>query len=284
MKRGFRFWLDWVLVLLFSSLLGKGMSYVHYFLLDSLPSLGFVSGFAIYSLIFSLLVVILYVLVSRMGFRKAGFVSPLPSHFMDAIVLFSLLFPIALLGRLIIPQFDFDYYDSSIAGGILAFFIVMLFFVVREELTERSMIQSTLMAHYSPIVVCIAVSLNFSLFHMTWLGALGWKNTLAMVISIIFGSFLVTVLFVRTSSILATLFFHLLNNVIIVTQIILHVKGFLLWEICLWVAWAALFVVFMKRGWRCISGLMSNNVFRGLGFLDYLILLFFSLVWPFLLT
>ncbi|USN53468.1 MAG: CPBP family intramembrane metalloprotease [Candidatus Nomurabacteria bacterium] len=180
----------------------------------------------------------------------------LPKNTVSSIGLFiALSFPIALLGRLIVS--DFDAWYANGAGllswaGVGAFVVTLVFSVLKEELLQRFM-QRMLMEHLSNLSIAIVMASSFALAHYFTPVAYGVSS----VVSVAFIAFLLAVLYLRTKNILVTFFFHFCFNLIITIQISLHARGDGVGEFLLWSLWGLAFLWTLKPAWKALRESLS---------------------------
>lgn len=273
----------YTLALLFSTLIAQGSDYLFRWLqLYKIPQLTSIPiNFSLFTLLIVLAIVIIYKLFLKKDLEE-GMKTPKTGNFKSAFYFFALLFPIALFGRLLIPQFDIDYYSANNLGtALVPFLIIMLFFVIKEELVERSLIQGSLMKYINPLLLTFAISINFAMMHLTWFTALGWKNTLALVLSVFFGAFLLTALYNHTKNIYSTLFLHLMVNFLVLFQIILHVKSYYVVEIIFWLAWGLIFFIFLSPSFNILKKTLTYTPQSSL---DWTFIIIYALIWPLVFT
>lgn len=194
---------------------------------------------------------------------------------------FAFSFPVAIAGRLLVPDFDLWYARGAgllTWAGVGAFAVTLYFSVLKEEALQRLM-QRMLMERFSNLSVAVVMALSFSFAHYFTPVRFG----VASVISIALVACLLALLYLRTRNILTTLLFHYFFNLIITLQISLHAGGDAVGEWLLWGIWGALFFSTAKPAWEKIRQTLtfarsdiqlSNAVF----------LLFFGLVLPLLYT
>ncbi len=158
-------------------------------------------------------------------------------------------FPIPLIGRLLVPSFDAWYAEGSgfLVPGILGGALVSIALAVtKEELLER-LLQRTLLDSYGPLVVSVTVACQFGIAHF-FREPLAYG--LASVFSVIPVAFLLSFLYAKTRSLIISLSFHLLFNALVITQIILHAKGNAVGELVLWIAWGIAWLGTIRPAWR----------------------------------
>ncbi|MCF7861272.1 CPBP family intramembrane metalloprotease [Candidatus Woesearchaeota archaeon] len=165
--------------------------------------------------------------------------------------------PIALLGRLMDPYFDIWYTEHMglfTWGAVGWFILIMPLYVLHEEIMIRSIVQSRFSRVLPPLVVVLAVSLLFSLYH--------WYPNIHGIFAVIFvflGSLVLTVQFWHTNSLLQTFIVHLINNLLAVLQIYLHYLGhtkgepYIMLEVLFWVVYMGLLIYFRKHVWRILK-------------------------------
>jgi membrane protease YdiL (CAAX protease family) len=157
---------------------------------------------------------------------------------------------IALLSRILTPNFDFWYADKiGIAGNFVYFVVIYLpIQTFLEEFMVRGIIQRTISEIYDSRVAFWIASSVFICMHLTWFILTNNKlfGTIIL-LSIIPYSLLLAMIYARTSSFMAVFLAHLAVNIIASLQIMLHITGSP-YEYLLWASWVIPSVFFLKHG------------------------------------
>jgi membrane protease YdiL (CAAX protease family) len=162
----------------------------------------------------------------------------------NVFVILGLVFPLALFGRLINPEFDLAYgklNDFTNILSILIFLSLMFFVIIREEIIQR-LLQRRISLSFGSFISIIILSINFSLYHFNFYSLFGLKTSIIATLSIFITSILIAILFEKTKSIALTIFAHFLINFFIISQISLTLNGFFEIEIIFWILWFVLFI------------------------------------------
>lgn len=167
--------------------------------------------------------------------------------------LLAFVFPVALIGRLAVPGFDAWYADRvGLLGWSLAATAIIstILAVVKEEFIERIM-QRLLLERFSPLIVSLAIALQFGSAHF-------FRDPLAYGIasmaSVIPAGFILALLYARTKNFWLALIFHQAFNLVVILQIILHAKGDTVGESMLWAVWGLAWMLTLKPAWKFLRG------------------------------
>ena len=227
-------------------------------------------------LLVSILILFLYKFFEKKPWKEYGLQKLKKKDFLFSMYFLFLLFPIAFLGRILDPGFDAWYAQQSnlfTFSGLLLSLLLMPLFVIKEEIFERSLIQSKISKHYGSVITGIAVSVNFAFMHFYITQDM--QHVAATVISVFFGSFVLVFLYEATHNIFATIFTHLLYNLLVVIQIYLHVKEYFVFEIIFWIVFGILFFLTFKYCWAEIKKMIMQKK-TVLSFFDWVFLIVFS--------
>lgn len=236
--------------------------------------------------IYSLLIVIILIIIILKIFTKSktsfyGIKSPSLKDTKLAFLLLFFLFPIPLLGRIIDPSFDSWYssmYNLSSFITILYFLINLPLFIIKEELIERSLIQSHLSKYYSSFITILVISINFAILHF-FLIPNTYYHSFVTIISVFLGSLIIASLFEITKNVFLTMLIHIIYNLTVFYQIILHINNNLLGEIILFTVWGFLFLFTFKKSFNIIKPLFKFKK-QNLTSIDYIFLIFYSVILP----
>ena len=185
-----------------------------------------------------------------------------------------LLFPIAFLGRMLDPSFDLWYAQQTglfTLQGLFFSLLLLPLFVIKEEIFERSLIQSKLSQVYGRMIVLLLVSLNFAFMHFYI--TKNMQHIAATVVSVFFGSLVLVLLYDITKNLFATLLTHLLYDFLVVLQIYLHAKNFILSETLFWILFGIFFLITVKKTWNLIQEQKPKKV--SLSLLDWVFFIVF---------
>jgi membrane protease YdiL (CAAX protease family) len=202
----------------------------------------------VFLLLAALGVVLVFLLVLR---RSPAWVIgslPKPADWRALGLTLAFVFPVAFIGRLIVPDFDAWYADRSgflVPALLGASLLSITLAVVKEELLER-VLQRALLDAYSPLVVSLAVALQFGVAHYF---SEPFRFGLASALSVIPVAFVLALLYAKTRSLIMSLAFHLIFNAVVVLQIILHAKMNTVGESLLWAAWGVAWLVTIRPAW-----------------------------------
>jgi membrane protease YdiL (CAAX protease family) len=162
----------------------------------------------------------------------------------------ALLFPVALFSRIVDPSFDAWYAMQSgltSVGALLGLVALMPLIALKEELFLRPLTQSELTRRAGKMLAILALSLNFALFHLTYLSAL---HDVSIFVTVFLGSVIMALAYERTKSILAPLLIHLCYNVLLCFQTFWHAKGFATQEYLFWGCFGILFAFMARPAFR----------------------------------
>lgn len=150
------------------------------------------------------------------------------------------LFLIALIGRFLGPQIDQIYYSNFNLEFISLTFIGVLFLsAFVEEVVYRQLLQKSLRKYFSVRNAVIFSSLIFTLSHINW----SLDISLIRLISIFLGGIILGFAFEK-EGLGASFLVHILSNLLVITQIILHVE-FPQFEWIVWCIWGSS-ILFLK--------------------------------------
>jgi len=201
---------------------------------------------------------VLFKIIEKKSWREYGIKKITTHDFKLSFVFLFLLFPIAFIGRLFDPGFDLWYAKQSgllTFSGLFFMFLLMPFYVFKEEIFERSLIQSKLSQHYSKVLLAILISLNFSLVHFYVTKEM--SHIVSTVISVFFGSLVLIFLYEATKNVFATMICHLVYNCLIVFQIYLHARNLFLAENIFWILYGILFFLTVYTAVKEITNVKS---------------------------
>lgn len=247
---------------------------IYYYIGGPLP--GRIGQFRLWPLYLMLIFIVFFIIIkqienkpfSHYGFRK-------PKQWNRLVHYLFLLMPLALAARLIDPQYDFDYaldYSLFAITGVLLFNASMPFFVIKEELVFRGILQNKLRAY--GLYMAISISMAFALMHAQIPVDV---HVVSQVVSVFIGSFVLIAFFEITKNLWLAILLHLIYNVVIVFQIWLHVSHGMLE----WVFWAVMMIGFfasirpLLKDWN-----MLKWKFPRLLPADIVFLIIFSLILP----
>ncbi|MEK7092394.1 MAG: CPBP family intramembrane glutamic endopeptidase, partial [Patescibacteria group bacterium] len=233
--------LSYLLLLVFGSLL-----YIEIFLSTFLKSLNFYNQY-LFNLFFVLILLLIFFFYNKFEYKtpfKNNF--SLNKKIINIFIIIGLVFPIALLGRLIDPKFDIIYgnlnnFANLNISSVFLFLLLTLIIVVKEEIIQRSLLQKKISLMLGSFVSITIVSINFSLYHFFYYSLFGLKTAIVASLSIFMASILLSVLFEKTQSVLTTILAHFLINFMILIQIFLIFNKFFTSEIIFWILWFLLF-------------------------------------------
>ncbi|MBS3150089.1 CPBP family intramembrane metalloprotease [Candidatus Woesearchaeota archaeon] len=236
---------------------------------------------AIYSLIIVILIIILLKIYSK---SKTSFYGIKKLNIKDIKLTFLLLFflfPIPLLGRILDPSFDSWYtsqYNIFSFLAILYFLINLPIFIIKEELIERSLIQNHLSKYYSSLITILVVSINFAILHF-FLIPNSYYHSFITLASVFLGSLIIVSLYEITKNVFLTMIIHIIYNLTVFYQIILHINNNLLGEIILFTIWGLLFLFTFKKSFNLIKPLFISKK-QKLSTADYSFLIFYAILLP----
>ena len=239
---------------------------------------------AVYSVIITILIIILLKFVTKTKLNFYG-IKEIPKKDIKLTLYFLfLLFPIPLLGRILDPTFDSWYtslFNLSSFLAIIYFLINLPLFVIKEELIERSLIQNYLSKYYSSFTTILVISINFAILHFFLLPN-AYYHSFVTLISVFLGSLIIASLFQITKNVFLTIIIHILYNLIVFYQIILHINNNLMGEIILFSIWGILFLLTFSQSIKEIKQIFTKKR-ENLKTLDYIFLIFFSIALPILI-
>lgn len=239
--------------------------------------------FSFYSVLITVIILVLYKIFTKKKYSEIGVKKIKKEDLSLAIKIFLMLFPVAVLSRILDPGFDKYFSGAYGLGGLGSFLIFMLylpFFAIKEEIFERSFFQNIFSRGYGSIIAPILVALNFALAHYYNTGLV--LHTLNIVLSVLFGTYLIALVYEKTKNVFACIITHLVYNVIILMQIYFHVSGLNTLEAVFWVAWGILFLVFLKSTLRELKILFAPKIGQ-LNMLDVAYIVLFGVVIPVLI-
>lgn len=216
-------------------------------------NLGFPKTFGGYSTFgfLAALTVLLAALAMRYALRRPfseyGLTKGTKETWKLGIACLGLLFPIALLGRIADPSFDFEY--ARYAGlltmsGVGAFLVTLPFFLFREELFLR-FTQTELGSAVGKRLGILLLAANFAILHYPF----GFsQHATSVLISVFFGAIVLNTLFSRTQNIWVALAVHVVYDALITLQIFFHATGQVFGEWVFWTAYAFLFALGLRSG------------------------------------
>jgi len=267
------FKLSYLILILFGSLL-YFEGFLTYYLSVYIKNNYFL---ALIMLLIALLILFLYKFLSKGTIRKNF-------SFKNAnlvLVVVGLVFPLALIGRLLNPEFDLIYGTLNNLKSfllLLSFSALTLLVVIKEEIIQRLLLQEKISDILGSLAAVLIVPINFSLYHFGFYIQFGIKTAIIAVISILITSILIALLFEKTKSILLAALTHFLINFIILFQIFLSLNNYYL-ELILWFLWGILFIYGLFK----INGLFRINLMLyDINLFKFLFIMVFSLL-PFLL-
>jgi membrane protease YdiL (CAAX protease family) len=268
----------------------KTMSKLNYLLLIVFGSLLYLGSFLsalfknlnqyLFNLIFILFLLLIFFFYNRYEYKipfKKYF--SLNKSVINVFIIIGIAFPIALLGRLINPEFDIAYgninnFSNLAFSGILLFLLSTLIIVIREEIIQRLLLQKKISLMIGSFVSIVIISINFSLYHFFYYSLFGLKTAITALLSIFLVSILISILFEKTKSFLATILAHFLINFLIIIQIFLTFKDLFTIEIIFWALWFLLFCYSILN----FKKQFINFTFYEIGFYEFLFIIFFSIL------
>lgn len=236
---------------------------------------------ALYSLLIVILLIIILKVFSKTKVSFYGIKTPSLKETKLAFLFLFLLFPIPLLGRILDPSFDSWYssmYNLSSFITILYFLVNLPLFIIKEELIERSLIQNHLSKYYSSFLAILVISINFAILHY-FLIPNTYYHSFVTIISVFLGSLIIASLFEITKNVFLTMLVHIVYNLTVFYQIILHINNNLLGEIILFTVWGFLFLFTFKKSFNIIKPLFKFKK-QNLTSIDYIFLIFYSVILP----
>lgn len=227
----------------------------------------------------SLVAVLIFLSLIREKLSVNGFSLSRTADWKKAFLLFWILFPVFLAGRLLDPSFDQWFVTQnglSIAGALGGFAVVIAVFVFHEELLER-FLQGRLIAVVPTPLALIGLSINFALLHRTASSA---EHSIGLVISAFFGSLVLAALFTLTRNVLVMIGFHLTLNFVSLLGILLHARGSFLGELLFWSVFAILFIITIRPAVALLqAGITTGKQAKAPG-LAYVALILFAVGIP----
>lgn len=195
-----------------------------------------------------LLLAIAAALILRLArWRNAlGLTTPSAAQWRTATAMFGLLFPIALIGRLLVPDIDAQYiqlFGLSSAGALGWFALTLPLFLLSEEIILRTG-QLIIARPFGRLVGIIVMAANFSLLHFPFAFP---QFAASVVVSTLFGAFVLGSLYARSGNFWLTFLAHLLFDVLMVFQIVFHVWNLTAAEVVLWLVFGLLFLIGVRR-------------------------------------
>jgi membrane protease YdiL (CAAX protease family) len=188
-----------------------------------------------------------------LGFRKIR-----TSDWADSAAFFGLLFPLALLGRLLDPSFDGAYASAiGLVGrtGITIFLLTLPFYLFREELFLR-FTQNALSRIIGASWAMLALSANFAILHYPFgLGTHAWS----VLPSVLLGSVVLCLLFLRTQNIWITFFVHVAFDAVITVQIFFHASGAAFAEGMLWAGYGIICCLTLRRALNAAAAAIRQH-------------------------
>ena len=170
----------------------------------------------------------------------------------------SLLFFVALFGRILAPTFDNFVYPTF---SNWSFIIPALIAILLEEISYRGVFQSILQNTVPFFLVLFVLSINFTLGHLGWLNVVGTYNLIIQLITVFLATALLIFVFYLTKSILMTFLIHLLINALTIFQIYLHMNYPVI-ELIFWVVWGIFALFFVKYSLNWITTELKKHFKR----------------------
>lgn len=183
-------------------------------------------------ILFGLVLLIFSILIKRKA-QDSGFIKFKKEDFFLALFVLCMLFPIAAISRIVDPTFDTWYSLLEprflTLAGALSFLPIMVFSVFKEELIERSIIQSSLRP-YGPFFAALFTCINFGFAHVFYFKGLFSQQIIVwhlimIYITVFLGSFMIALLFEATRNVWLTMIVHLLYNWIFIFQTYWHLTN-----------------------------------------------------------
>jgi len=267
-----------------------GLKIILNFLFDSFSGINInipfnVGNFQLY-FIYTIIILFIYLLILKfINKRKCseiGFKSFSKKDLKFALIFVTVLFPVALIARIFDPSFDIWYANRE--GLLTMLAVVMLwvqmpFIVLKEELIERSLIQSRLTKAYGPLITILAVSINFGIAHF-FLSIGGMLHTSMILITVFLGSIIMTTAYEKTKSIFTTMIIHFAYNVIVILQVYLHATEQIIYELIFWLVWAVLFFMFFKRSAAVFKELFVMPRLSEIALKEKIFIVIFAVIFP----
>jgi len=259
-------------VLIASFLFIGGLSFIVKLLRFELGTIGYILAL----LILSFFILIIYKFVEKKSWKDYGIKKVRLQDIKYSFFFLFILFPIAFLGRIFDPGFDIWYAKQSgllTFYGLLFSFLIMPLYVIKEEIFERSLIQSKLSQNYGSLIALFLVSLNFALMHFYLTKEM--NHIITTVISVFFGSMALVLIYEITKNVFASLLTHLLYNILVVFQIYLHAKNYLIYESIFWIIFGLLFLLTFKKSWSEVKVVIKSKRVS-LSFVDWIFFIVFA--------
>jgi membrane protease YdiL (CAAX protease family) len=294
--------LSYGLFVLFMDKIFLGLQYLLGKVGIRLPSSATLNLIPVYLLILYILFFIVVLLIDKKPLKFVGITSFSGKGIKLMIGFVFLLMPLALLGRLLDPGFD-SWYGSAVGiltiKGLVLFSLLMPFFVIKEEIIVRGIMQSKL-STYGFLWMSIALSINFAIAHF-YLPEVGLRHIIIWVVSVFIGSFFLIILFDMTKNLWLSILLHLIYNIAICLQIYLHVMNpraeTIFWVICMIGAVVSFFVL-RTSIWAHFASMKKKNEQKDehhdakdarriglrLSMPDIIFLVLFALVFPLLIA
>jgi len=162
-------------------------------------------------------------------------------------IILSLLFPIALIGRLLDPNLDFIYAEAFNFSnlnliGILIFLALTVIIVLKESIILRGLLQSNINKYYGKLTTSILIAIYFGLVHYLFS-----IQRVSILFGVIVATFILAWFFEIIKNFWVISLTHLFYNFIILLQIYLHFTNNLILEVLLWLVWGLAFLFNLKK-------------------------------------
>lgn len=243
-----------------------------------------------YQIILFGLILVLFNFVEKKKYSETGFVGFKKEHFKLALFVLGILIPIAAISRIVDPTFDAWYGQLEprfwTMAGVLTFIPVIFFSVIKEEILERSLIQSRLKS-YGPMLAALLTCINFGFAHIFYYPGLFSQPVVMFHLAIIYitvflGSLMIALLYESTRNIWLTMIVHLLYNWIFIFQTYWHLTN-IKFELIFWTFGSILFlfVIFkLKDERKRLFMFFVDWKIPKLVVVDYLFIIIFALGLP----
>ncbi|MFH0853688.1 MAG: CPBP family intramembrane glutamic endopeptidase [bacterium] len=241
--------------------------------------IGEIDWSAIFIWLFALAVLIVVFIIIRKPVSFMGLGKTQASDWKRLGLYLAFVWPVSFIGRLVVPEFDVWYVERFgllVGWGILGFFMVGLVFIVfKEEILQRIM-QRLLLPTYGLFFACLATAMQFGIAHYF---SKPLEFGLASAISVALVSFVLAVLYAQTKNLWISLSFHLIFNLIVMVQILLHARGDLVGEWLLWIVWGLAWLILLKPAFGLLKELFGEKMPK-IKIGDWTFLALFGLVLP----
>lgn len=228
--------------------------------------------------LFAVAIVCLVLVIIRRPFAWFGVAQPRTRGVWATFLLLAFVFPVAFLGRLIVPSFDAWYAGQSgflvwsLLGSAL---LIVALAVVKEELLER-LAQRLLLERFGPLLASVALASQFGLAHFF---RFPLNYGIVSAVSVALVGFVLALLYARTRNFWLALLFHLVFNSIVIEQIMLHASGDSVGEALLWLVWGVAWIVTFRPALRWLREAMRGPRLK-LDVVDWVFLVVFGLGAP----